>query len=69
MRHSVVAAGGAMAVAETAGDKMNTTPDRAIFLGLLGRAITAGFAGAALAPTRRQRLGAALGISAAIASS
>lgn len=59
----------AMAAAEMAGDKMKTAPDRTVFLGLLARTITAGFAGATLAPPRRQAAGAALGISAAIASS
>lgn len=70
MRLPLVAAGGvAMAAAEMAGDKMKTAPDRTVFLGLLARTITGGFAGAALAPPRRQLAGAALGIGAAIASS
>ncbi|MGB3379789.1 MAG: DUF4126 domain-containing protein, partial [Allopontixanthobacter sediminis] len=54
------AAGGtAMAAAEMAGDKMETAPDRTVFLGLLARTITSGFAGAALAPPRRRLAGAA----------
>ena len=66
----LIAAGGVvMAGAEMAGDKMKTAPDRTVFLGLLARTITSGFAGAALAPPRRQMAGAALGVSAAIASS
>ena len=59
----------AMGVGELFGDKMKTAPDRTVFLGLLARTITAGFAGAALAPPKRQIAGAALGVGAAIASS
>lgn len=70
MEHPVIAAGGvAMAAAEIAGDKMKSAPDRTVFLGLLARTITGGFAGAALAPPRRGLEGAALGIGAAVASS
>ncbi|WP_338077732.1 hypothetical protein [Cereibacter azotoformans] len=70
MRHPLIATGGvAMAAAEMAGDKMKTAPDRTVFLGLLARTITGGFAGAALAPPQRRVAGAALGIGAAIASS
>jgi uncharacterized membrane protein len=52
-----------------AGDKMKTPPDRTVFLGLLARSITGGFAGATLAAPKRQLAGAALGVGAAIASS
>jgi uncharacterized membrane protein len=52
-----------------AGDKMKTAPDRTVFLGLLARTITSGFAGAALAPPKRQVAGAAVGIGAALISS
>lgn len=70
MSHPLIAAGGvAMAAAEMAGDKMTSAPDRTVFLGLLARTITGGFAGAALAPRERQFAGAALGIGAAVASS
>ncbi len=70
MTKPLFAAGGVtMAAAEMAGDKMVTAPDRTVFLGLLARAITSGFAGATLAPPKRQVAGAALGIGAAIASS
>lgn len=70
MHRPLIAAGGvAMAAAEIAGDKMKTAPDRTVFLGLLARTITSGFAGAALAPPKRQLAGAAAGIAAAIASS
>nr|WP_204354612.1 hypothetical protein [Paracoccus saliphilus] len=58
-----------MAAAEIAGDKMKSAPDRTVFLGLLARTITGGFAGAALAPPKRQLEGAALGIGAAVVSS
>lgn len=70
MHEPLVAAGGVtMAAAEIAGDKMKTAPDRTVFLGLLARTITSGFAGATLAPPKRQVAGAAAGIAAAIASS
>lgn len=66
----LISAGGViMGAAEMAGDKMKTAPDRTVFLGLLARFITSGFAGAALAPPKRQLAGAAVGIGAAIASS
>ncbi len=69
MHNPIIAAGGvALAAAEMAGDKMKTAPDRTVFLGLLARTITSGFAGAALAPPRRQLAGAALGIGAAVTS-
>jgi uncharacterized membrane protein len=70
LEHPLIAAGGvAMAAAEMAGDKMKSAPDRTVFLGLLARTISSGFAGATLAPPKRQLAGAALGIGAAIASS
>jgi len=69
MHNPIIAAGGvALAAAEMAGDKMKTAPDRTVTLGLLARTITSGFAGAALAPPRRQLAGAALGVGAAVAS-
>ena len=40
----------AMGVGELFGDKMKTAPDRTVFLGLLARVLSAGIAGAALAP-------------------
>ncbi|MGZ9812056.1 hypothetical protein ACXN5S_16455 [Pseudoroseicyclus sp. H15] len=70
MSEPLIAAGGmTMAGLEMAGDKMKTAPDRTVFLGLLARTITAGFAGAALAPPRKGVEGATLGIAAAMASS
>lgn len=66
----LVAAGGvAMGAAEMAGDKMKSAPDRTVFLGLLARTISGGFAGAALARPEHRLAGAALGIGAAVASS
>jgi uncharacterized membrane protein len=58
-----------LAAAEIAGDKMRSAPDRTVFLGLLARTITSGFAGATLARPERQVLGAAFGVGAAITSS
>lgn len=65
----ITAGGVVMGALEMAGDKMKTAPDRTVFLGLLARTISAGFAGATLAPPKRQLTGAAVGIGAAIASS
>ncbi len=70
MHVPMIAAGGvAMAAAEIAGDKMKTAPDRTVFLGLLARTISSGFAGATLAPPKRQVAGTVAGIAAAVASS
>lgn len=70
MKVPLIAAGGvAMAAAEIAGDKMKSAPDRTVFLGLLARTITGGFAGSALAPPQRRLRGAAAGIGAAVVSS
>lgn len=70
MQSPLITAGGvAVAVAEMAGDKMKTAPDRTVFLGLLARVIASAFAGAALAPRERRLMGATLGIGGAIASS
>lgn len=70
MSHPLIAAGGvALAALEMAGDKMKDAPDRTVFLGLLARTITSGFAGAALSPPKRQLAGAALGIGTALAAS
>lgn len=59
----------AMAAGELAGDKMVDAPDRVVAIGLVGRAITGGFAGAVLAPAERRAAGALLGAGAAVASS
>ncbi len=62
-------AGVALAALEMAGDKMKTSPDRTVFLDSIAPTITSGFAGATLAPPKRQSAGTALGIGAAITSS
>lgn len=66
----IVTAGAiAFAAAEMAGDKMKTAPDRTIPIGLGVRAITAAYAGAALAPKGQQVNGAMVAVAAAVASS
>lgn len=65
--HPVVKYGAlAMGVGELLGDKMKTAPDRTVFLGLLARTLSAGIAGAALAPAGRERAGAAAAVAAAV---
>ena len=60
--HPVVAAGAlALAVAEMAGDKQKTAPDRVVPIGLAVRFVTASIAGAALASREQRLLGAAVG--------
>jgi uncharacterized membrane protein len=56
----------AMGVGELFGDKMKTAPDRTVFLGLLARVLSAGIAGAALAPRGREKVGAALAVGTAV---
>ncbi|MGU3493709.1 DUF4126 domain-containing protein [Xanthobacteraceae bacterium A53D] len=56
----------AMGAGELAGDKMKTAPDRTVFLGLLARVMSAGIAGAALAPSGRGKEGAAVAIATAV---
>ena len=56
----------ALGVGELIGDKMRTAPDRTVFLGLLARTMSAGIAGAALAPQGKDRSGAAIAITAAV---
>ena len=56
----------AMGVGELLGDKMKTAPDRTVFLGLLARVMSAGIAGAALAPKGREKAGAALAVATAV---
>lgn len=56
----------AMGVGELLGDKMKSAPDRTVFLGLLARVMSAGIAGAALAPRDREGSGAALAVAAAV---
>ena len=56
----------AMGVGELFGDKMKSAPDRTVFLGLLARVMSAGVAGAALAPRGREQAGAAIAIATAV---
>ena len=56
----------AMGVGELFGDKMKSAPDRTVFLGLIARVLSAGIAGAALAPRGRERAGAALAVATAV---
>ena len=55
-----------MGAAELYGDKMKTAPDRTVFLGLLARVLSAGIAGAALAPEGREKTGAAVAVATAV---
>ena len=67
--HPLVASGSVLlAAAEMAGDKMKTAPDRTIVPGLLARALTAGFAGAALAERRRKTAALVAATTALVAS-
>jgi len=56
----------AMGVGELFGDKMKSAPDRTVFLGLLARVMSAGIAGAALAPRGREQAGAAVAVATAV---
>ena len=56
----------AMGVGELFGDKMKTAPDRTVFLGLLARVLSAGIAGAALAPRGREQAGAITAVATAV---
>jgi uncharacterized membrane protein len=56
----------AMGVGELFGDKMKTAPDRTVFLGLLARVMSAGIAGAALAPRGREQAGALTAVATAV---
>jgi len=56
----------ALGVGELLGDKMKTAPDRTAFFGLLARVISAGIAGAALAPRGRETAGAVVAVAAAM---
>lgn len=68
--HPAVAAGAlALAVAEMAGDKQKSAPDRIVPIGLAARFVSSAIAGAALAPKERRWLGAAIGGATAVAAS
>jgi uncharacterized membrane protein len=56
----------AKGVGELFGDKMKTAPDRTVFLGLLARVMSAGIAGAALAPKGRESAGATIAVATAV---
>lgn len=56
----------AMGAGELFGDKMESAPDRTVFLGLSARVASAGIAGAALAPSGKEKAGAAIAISTAV---
>jgi len=56
----------AMGAGELFGDKMKSAPDRTVFLGLLARVMSAGIAGAALAPRGREQAGAAVAVATAV---
>ena len=56
----------AMGAGELYGDKMKSAPDRTVFLGLLARVLSAGIAGAALAPRGREQAGAAVAVATAV---
>ena len=55
-----------MGIGELFGDKMKTAPDRTVALGLTARVMSAGIAGAALAPHGKERAGAAVAVAAAV---
>jgi uncharacterized membrane protein len=55
-----------MGVGELLGDKMKSAPDRTVFLGLLARVLSAGIAGAALAPRDRGQAGALTAVACAV---
>ena len=56
----------AMGIGELFGDKMKTAPDRTVLLGLLARVMSAGIAGAALAPRGREPAGALAAVATAV---
>ncbi len=56
----------AMGAGELYGDKMKSAPDRTVFLGLLARVMSAGIAGAALAPRGREKAGALAAVATAV---
>ena len=56
----------AMGAGELYGDKMKTAPDRTVFLGLTARVMSAGIAGAALAPKGHERAGALVAVATAV---
>ncbi|WP_217639993.1 DUF4126 family protein [Palleronia marisminoris] len=62
LSHPLITAGAvAFAIAEMAGDKQKTAPDRIVPIGITARVITSAIAGASLATRRQRWLGAAVG--------
>ena len=55
-----------MGIGELFGDKMKSAPDRTVFLGMSARVASAGIAGAALAPSGKEKTGAAIAIATAV---
>lgn len=69
LSHPWAAAGSkALAAGELWGDKLPSAPDRIVPLGIAARVVTAGLAGAALAPRGRMLLGGAIAAGAAVAA-
>lgn len=69
LAHPWAAAGSkALAAGELWGDKLPSAPDRIVPLGIAARIITAGVAGAALAPRKQMLLGGAIAAGAAVAA-
>ena len=70
LSHPIIGAGAvALAIAEIAGDKQKTAPDRVVSIGVTARFMTSAIAGASLTSHRQRWLGAAVsGATAAIAS-
>jgi uncharacterized membrane protein len=58
----------ALAAGEIGGDKMKSAPDRIVPAGMIARVVTAGVAGAALAPRKQRWTGAAVAVAAASVS-
>ncbi|MET0981649.1 MAG: hypothetical protein ABWY02_06080 [Telluria sp.] len=56
----------AMGIGELFGDKMKSAPDRTVALGLTARVLSAGIAGAALAPRGHEKEGAAVAVATAV---
>ena len=70
LSHPLAAAGAAaLAVAEMAGDKQKSAPDRVILPGLIARFVTSAIAGAALAPRQQRWAAAAAGGTTALVAS
>lgn len=68
--HPLVAAGSKLlAAGELWGDKWRSAPDRIVPAGIAARLVTAGIAGAALAPKRQAAAGAVLAATAAVLAS